>query len=263
MSIPVVIDCDPGIDDMYALLFALAPASPLAVQGITVVGTGNNNDLELLARNALLAAHICGSEAPIFKGANTKLAGGDYTGSNALAIHGANGLGDVHVPELVDAAGQIRAQPAAEYLEEAAQQVAGLTVIALGPLTNLALALQRSDAFKHKVKRIVLMGGSAGQPLGNKSPSAEANICNDPEAAKAVFECGVPIEMAGLNLTFQVDMRALSRAMQPLNPAGHFLHRISEHYIAVFDAWGEASPAEDSRCMQEGTRLGCTTRVLC
>jgi inosine-uridine nucleoside N-ribohydrolase len=234
----VIIDTDPGIDDMMALFLALE--SPMQVEGITIV-MGNNNDLDILARNACLALTICGRAEEgikVVKGAANPL-GGKYQGANAFVIHGKNGIGEVPVPEqgAVDLTAldhqykEASENNAAQFLVDTCAKYPGeITIITLGPLTNIAKAIQLSDHFQHNVKSISMMGG-VFNGKGNKTPCAEANIANDPKAAKIVFGAVKSITMAPLDVTHQLELKPLCSRLSTLNDAGYFLHRINEHYI--------------------------------
>ena len=183
----VIIDTDPGIDDMMAIFLALA-SPELTVEGITIVH-GNHYDLDLLARNACLALTICGrADVKVIKGEPHSLARkSDRAG--ALAVHGQNGIGEIEPPAgFVDTRPLEHAVPsAARFMVDTCAKYPGeVTIIALGPLTNLAKAIQLDDGFSENVMEISLMGGVLNG-RGNITPCTEANIRNDPEAAKLVF----------------------------------------------------------------------------
>jgi len=190
--IPVLIDCDPGQDDAIALLLALA-SPELDVLGVTTVA--GNQTLDKTTTNALRVLELAGREdIPVAAGADGPLEGELVTAADA---HGKTGLDGPDLPP-----------PRSEALEEHAvdflgERVKGTTLIALGPLTNVALLLeQRAE----RPDRIVLMGGAIAQ--GNMTPSAEFNIWVDPEAAHRVFTSGLDVTMVGLDVTNQAVLTA-------------------------------------------------------
>jgi inosine-uridine nucleoside N-ribohydrolase len=190
----LIIDTDPGIDDAIALFLALA-SPELEIAGLTTVF--GNNAVDVSTRNALTLLEVAGrGEIPVAAGAASPLAG-PYLGA-IPHIHGHDGLGDGG--ELPAPSGLPLAVSAAEYLS---REAPGATVLALGPLTNLALALRLRPELDTLVTRVVVMGGNALVP-GNATPAAEANIWNDPEAADVVFGARWPVTMVGLDVTHKV-----------------------------------------------------------
>jgi pyrimidine-specific ribonucleoside hydrolase len=187
----VYLDVDTGVDDALALLLAaLHPA--LDVRGVTtVVG---NVDLAQVTRNTIQVLDVAGaSDVPVVSGARRPLVA---AARPAAEIHGADGLGGAQLdppsrgPSGDDAVAFLR--------DELARAEEPVTLIALAPLTNIALLLLRAPEVKAKIERIALMGGAVGP--GNASPVAEFNIFHDPEAADIVFRSGVPILMYGLDV---------------------------------------------------------------
>lgn len=190
----LIIDTDPGIDDAMALFAALA-SPELEVAGLTTVF--GNVTTEVATRNALTLLDIAGRpDIPVAGGAAAPLAM-DYLGA-IPHIHGEDGLGDGgSLPSPTGAPVDVSA---AEFLCRAAP---GATILAIGPLTNLALALRLRPDLDTLVEQVVVMGGNALGP-GNATPAAEANIMNDPEAADVVFGARWPVTMVGLDVTHQV-----------------------------------------------------------
>lgn len=191
---PVVLDCDPGHDDALAIL--LACASPeLDVRGITTVG--GNAGLADTTRNALRVVTLLGrTEIPVAAGADRPLVREPLL---QTSFHGTSGLDGADLPEpAIDP----RPETAIELM---AALVRGsdvpVTLVATGPLTNVALFLRAFPGLQDRIGAISLMGGSLG--VGNTTASAEFNIWQDPEAAAIVFEAGLPILMAGLDVTHQ------------------------------------------------------------
>jgi inosine-uridine nucleoside N-ribohydrolase len=186
--VELILDCDPGHDDAVALLLALA--SPEAeLLGVTTVA--GNQTLDKTTGNALRLLEFADrGEIPVAAGADRPLVRERYV---AAYVHGESGLDG---PELPPAAGSPAAQHAVDFLGE---HVHGRTLVATGPLTNVALLLALHPDVRPK--RVVLMGGAIGE--GNATPGAEFNIWADPEAARRVFESGLDVTMVGLDVTHQ------------------------------------------------------------
>lgn len=197
---PVIIDTDPGIDDALAVFLALA-SPELEVIGLTSVY--GNVSIEATTHNALCLLELAGrGDIPVARGAAGPMASA-YRGA-IPHIHGDDGQGNAN---LAAPAAVPQAAAAHDWMYARAAAAPGqVTLLALGPLTNLALALQRYPDFPAVVREIVLMGGNALCP-GNASPAAEANIFNDPEAADLVFAQDWPVTMIGLDITRKVVLR--------------------------------------------------------
>lgn len=190
----VWIDCDPGIDDSFALLLAM---KHLDVLGITTVG--GNTGLKYTSRNARYVTELAGKGTiPVYQGYDLPMFSGL---ERAEAVHGSTGLGNIRVPE------QNRPMPgehAADVLIDTFRHRSDVTLITLGPLTNVAQALLKAPELKSRIPEILCMGGSV--TAGNMNACAEFNIGVDPEAAQIVFQSGIPIRMVGLNLCRQNAM---------------------------------------------------------
>ncbi|WP_445149451.1 nucleoside hydrolase [Baekduia sp. Peel2402] len=197
MSVPVILDCDPGHDDMVAIL--LAAASPaLELRAITTVG--GNGSLEHVTRNALLTCTHAGiRDVPVAAGAAEPLLGARDS-EHASAVHGESGMdgADLGEPDVaLDPRHAVDLM--ADVLRESPDAV---TLIPTGPLTNVALLLTRyPELVRERVREIVLMGGAIA--TGNWRPLAEFNIWADPEAAHVVFSSELPVTMCGLDVTHQ------------------------------------------------------------
>jgi pyrimidine-specific ribonucleoside hydrolase len=202
---PVIIDCDPGIDDALAIFMALA-SDELHVVGISTAA--GNVPVEHTAKNALQLVELAGCNVEVVSGASDPLFTRRET---AESVHGTNGLGDVQLPE---AKGFLSSKKPHELILLNAQKYAGeLELIATGPLTNVANALLLYPRLKDLIKRIWIMGGAAGS--GNRSPAAEFNIFADAQAASIVFQGGIPITMCGLDVTnkaliYEADIEKLA-----------------------------------------------------
>lgn len=192
-KIPAWIDCDTGVDDAVALLVAHR-LEALEIVGLSTVA--GNVALEKTTRNTLAVCDLAGAEYPVHSGAAKPWL---QAYADASAFHGADGLGGAALPEPKRSAEKL---PMWDALFAAAQRLDGaLTLVATGPLTNVATALVKYPQLAALLSRIVLMGGAAVG--GNRTPCAEYNIFADPDAAQAVFRSGVPIVMCGLDVTHQ------------------------------------------------------------
>jgi inosine-uridine nucleoside N-ribohydrolase len=190
---PLVLDCDPGHDDAMAIL--LAAASPaLELRAITTVA-GN----QTLAKTTLNARRVCSvadiRDVPIAAGCDRPLVREQVV---AAEIHGESGLDG---PAFGEPVVPLDPRHAAEVIIEESRLVDDLTLVAVGPLTNVATALQRDPQLAGRLKRIVIMGGAIG--IGNTTPAAEFNIFVDPEAADTVLRSGAPVTMVPLEVTHQ------------------------------------------------------------
>jgi purine nucleosidase/pyrimidine-specific ribonucleoside hydrolase len=196
----VIIDTDPGIDDALALILALR-SPELSVEAVTTAC--GNVGVDLTTRNALRVLEIAapGEPPPVARGADRPLA---RPPRDAAHVHGADGLGDLRgYPE---PRGRPADSPAHEALLAAVRRAPGtLTLITLGPLTNVALALRADPHAMRGLRRVVIMGGAAAVP-GNVTPVAEFNVWADPEAAQTVLESGLPVTLVGLDVTQQVRL---------------------------------------------------------
>lgn len=198
----VLIDCDPGIDDVLAL--TLAHGSPeLDLVGVTTVG--GNVELESTTDNALCLSDFLGMRVPVARGAGRPLVRQPRT---AADVHGSSGLGDAVLPA---AKSELDGRHAVDYLIDTLAGSPGeISLVAVGPLTNIALALGKEPRIADWAREFVIMGGSYTR--GNNTPAAEFNIAADPEAAAAVFAAPWDPVMVGLDLTHQaratVDVRA-------------------------------------------------------
>ena len=192
MPIPIIVDCDPGTDDALALLLALA-SPELSVIAVTVAG--GNVGLELTLPNALAITRLAGASVPVHAGAERPLLG-SFT--SAAHIHGAAGLGGVALPPGGAAAPGLAPDVIRRLLREAVEPV---TLVGIGPATNLALALATEPALAAQVERIVLMSGAWAE--GNVTPAAEFNAWSDPEALAILLATRRPVVFATLELTAQ------------------------------------------------------------
>src|SRR6266446_1104452 len=211
----VIIDTDPGVDDALALLLAMR-SPELKIEAITPVA--GNVPLELSLPNALRMVEIAGrTDIPVAVGAKAPLLRRLVTAAYA---HGENGLGGAVFPEP-----KIKpvAEPAAKFISQIVRKYPGeVTLITIGPLTNIATALNMDSELARMVKSLVMMGGSLSG--GNITPAAEFNVYVDPEAARIVFQSAIPITMVGLDVTRKTSLtdehvRILEAGQNPVSQA--------------------------------------------
>lgn len=195
----LIIDTDPGIDDAMAIFYALA-APELDVIGLTTVF--GNHHTDMCTTNALRLLDIAGRpDIPVAQGAARPLAQ-DYHGPVTF-VHGDDGQGNVDLPPSTRTA---ISTPAPQFIIDTVKaNPEEITIVLLGPFTNMAMAMLLEPGLTSMVKQIVVMGGAAFTH-GNASPAAEANILNDPEAADIVFGADCPVVMVGLDVTHQLNM---------------------------------------------------------
>jgi inosine-uridine nucleoside N-ribohydrolase len=229
VSVPIVIDCDPGHDDAMAILLALA--SP-EVELIGVTTVAGNQTLDKTTRNALVTLEIGGRpEIPVAAGADAPLRRKLRT---AAHVHGETGLDGPVLPEA--SARPVDTDPA-EWLRP------GVVLVATAPLTNAARWLERGI----RPERIVWMGGAIAE--GNVTPAAEFNAFVDPEAAAAVFASGIPVTMVGLDVTHQaLFTRAHAERLREAGRAGRFVAELSDFFQRFHEtSYGfEGSPIHDA-----------------
>jgi purine nucleosidase len=226
----VIIDTDPGVDDAFALFLALR-SPELKVLAVTAVA--GNVPLSVTLPNALRLVEIAGpSTFPVAAGASSPLIRKLVTAAYA---HGNNGLAGVEFPA---ARLDVAKQPAADLICRLVRENPGeVTIIGIGPLTNVALALRQDPEIISMVRGVVLMGGSLSG--GNVTPAAEFNFYVDPEAASIVFDSGIPIRMVGLDVTRKVELTEQHVAALRAGKG-----RVSEAAARIADAIMQMSRAE-------------------
>jgi inosine-uridine nucleoside N-ribohydrolase len=199
MTMKLVLDCDPGVDDAVAVMLALA-SPEIELRGLSTVF--GNAPVDVTTRNARTLLRAGGRpDLPVAKGAGGPLVG--QFGGGVPFIHGKDGLGDGEVPFLAsdDRTSDLSA---VDFLRREVLAAPGeVTILAVGPLTNIALFARVHPEVAHQVARVVVMGGNA-LSAGNVTPGAEANIHNDPEAAEIVMGFDWPVAMVGLDVTDQI-----------------------------------------------------------
>lgn len=230
---PIVLDVDTGIDDALALLFA-ARHPGLSMLGVTCVD--GNTDVDHVVANTLSVLTIAGAgHVPVARGAERPLLAEPRY---AVAAHGMDGLGDIGIrlsrrkPD---------ARHAVEFLRDTITHHHGkVTVVATGPLTNIALLLRTCPQVMAKIERVVVMGGSAGN--GNATAVAEFNVWHDPESAAIVLGCGLPVTMYGLDVFsgLCVSAEKATQLAQAEDPAAKLAARLLHAQIALTNRAGEA-----------------------
>ncbi|MCB5161280.1 nucleoside hydrolase [Marinomonas algarum] len=230
MARKIIIDTDPGIDDAMAILFAFQ-APQLEVLGLTT--TFGNVSVELATQNAIKLTEIAKVTVPVAKG--VAIPSQIAPRPHPDFVHGKDGFGNIDLPA---PQGKAIEKSAAQFIVDTVREFPGeVTLIALGPLGNLAKALELDPEVANLVDEVVLMGGTAIE-YGNVSPVAEANIMNDPHAADKVFTAPWQVTMIGLDVTHQVllDNDILGRIRQANPEEGGFLFDCAQYYIDFYSS---------------------------
>jgi inosine-uridine nucleoside N-ribohydrolase len=233
-KLKVIFDTDPGIDDAMALLL-LARHPDVELLGVTTVF--GNSGIDIVTRNALFLKDRFGFTAPVARGAATAI--DDVAVPHAAhLVHGENGLGNIALPATLHAT--LDARPAHQLIIDLIRQQPGeITLIAVGRMTNLALALRAAPDIAGLVRQVVVMGGAFGRNghTGNVTPVAEANIIGDPVAADIAFGANWPVVIVGLDVTKEVTMTpAYVDELASTGADGEFVRDIAAHYAAFYRA---------------------------
>ena len=223
----IILDCDPGHDDAVAIMLAIA-SEEIDLLGITCVG--GNATLENTKLNSLKICSLLNrKDIPIYGGADKPLV---YDLVTAEHVHGKSGLDTDGDPITIESNHKIQDLNAVDYIiktcKESEEQI---YLCPTGPLTNIALSLQKDPSIKNKIKEIVFMGGAA-LCLGNITPSAEFNIYVDPHAANIVLNSGIPVTMMGLDVTHKVNVndKIIESIKSNNNKASIFFSDLMEFY---------------------------------
>jgi pyrimidine-specific ribonucleoside hydrolase len=225
-KIPVIIDCDPGLDDTLMLMLAFGSGN-FDVKAVTT--SAGNQTQDATFANALNLLSYIGVEANVFRGSDKPLIGQLMIFEE---VHGAYGFGGVKLPPAELRTNELSAIEAiAEILKREKDKI---TIVVTGPLTNIAAFLLTYPYLKERIERISIMGG--GIFRGNVTPKAEFNIYVDPEAASIVFKSGIPITMCGLDVThkaliFDEDINTLRNIG---NKSGELAAKLMEHYLVFY-----------------------------
>ena len=226
----ILIDCDPGLDDAINLLLAFASSRECHLLGITTVA--GNVGLELTQRNARIICQLAGfPEVPVYAGCARPMLREAKTARN---FHGESGLLgiDLFEPEV-----PLQELHAVDFIVETlmAAEAQSITLLPVGPLTNIAMAIVKEPRILPKIEEIVLMGGSA-RAGGNVTPVAEFNIYADPHAAHVVFNCGRPLVVMGLDVTHQALMT--KKRIEPLTKQGTPVARLAQTLLeSIMDTY--------------------------
>ncbi len=219
----VILDCDPGHDDSFAIMFA---AKHCDLLGITSVS--GNVGLTLTTHNALLITQILNIDVPVHAGAAGPLVG---EATHAPEIHGKTGLGGPKLPKLTR---KVVSNNAVQFIIETVRNHDNVWLVPIGPLTNIALAIRQAPDIVKRIKGISIMGGS--NSFGNRTPAAEFNIFADPEAADVVFTSGATIMMCGLNLThqFKLGLTEVAAMKKMKNSVADFFGELLEFFLSTY-----------------------------
>jgi inosine-uridine nucleoside N-ribohydrolase len=227
----IILDVDPGIDDALAMFLAMR-SPELRIEAVTVVS--GNVIVDVGASNALKLVELAGrADLLVAKGAKYPLQKKLIT---AEAVHGEDGLGGKPLPA---PSKKLDPRHAVDVIIDVVRRNPGeITLVPVGPLTNIALAFLKAPEIRSQIPEIVLMGGSIVG--GNASPAAEANIYNDPEAAKIVFDSGIPIVMVDLGATSQARLtrKDLERLRASSSPVARYAAELGDFYIAFSERLG-------------------------
>ena len=291
----VIYDTDPGVDDAMALYFALAHPA-IYVVGITT--TFGNVSVEQAATNALYLTAIAGRPGiPVTKGVKTPWV--KHPEAPPAFIHGADGLGNLG--SRVATHNQVDPRSSAQFIVDMARAHPGeITLVAVGPLGNLSLALKVEPSLPTLLREVIIMGGTVLEP-GNVSPVAEANIWNDPHAADSVFTAGWKLAMVGLDVTHRSSpncrcsgrlpttttlqrTRCIRRSFYSRRTAAskHLSTRVASHDLLAFiylvpravhlesgrvrvapTAWRKGKPSEPARPSTPASGLGICPTPRC
>ncbi len=236
-ALPVIIDCDPGVDDIFALYLARQDER-LDVRAITTVA--GNVPLAHTAENALRVAAYLDWDVPVARGAAGPLCCRLVT---AEEVHGVNGMQGLTLPETSRA---FDPDPAWDVIYREAKRAGKATLIATGPFTNVALCFAMHPDAGEYIERIVVMGGSFF--AGNTTPAAEFNVFVDPEAAERMFACGVPVVVCPLDVTHKAYITAPEiDALAALGEKTRFLADVNRRSQAAVQLYtgGRGVPLHD------------------
>lgn len=246
----VILDTDPGIDDAMAIAYALSHPD-IELLGLTTV-FGNVN-IEKATRNAQYILQVLGAtQVAVAAGAGVPLE--QTPMPHAEFVHGEDGLGNCYDKALAmttDAAHtQVHKLDAADYIIDQAKRYPGeITLIAVGPLSNIAVALQREPGLPELVQKLIIMGGTVTEP-GNVSPVTEANFLGDPHAADAVLAASWPATLVGLDVTHQIMLTDthLKYLGDNAGQTGELLYTTSRFYVDFYSSKGAAADAPEPAC---------------
>lgn len=224
MAKNIVIDTDPGVDDIMAMLLA-HKLPELNLRGLTTVA--GNVDVEQGTENALKVLKYIGADhIPVAKGFPKPLL---RKYENAEGVHGSNGMAGVEIPK--PKRGPID-QHAVDFIIESAREYDNFILAGVGPLTNIAIALRKDPGIKDEIERLMIMGG-AFHMKGNAAPRSEYNIYTDPEAARMVLESDIPTTIVPLDTTTKVPVkrRVIDNLKEGKTPEAELAHRVLRRFV--------------------------------
>ncbi|MEH7223240.1 nucleoside hydrolase [Bacillus sp. JJ1566] len=225
---PIILDVDTGIDDALAIKYALG-SPELDVLGITTCF--GNVPAVIASRNSLAILQMLGKDIPVYQGASKPLT---RKPKYATLVHGEDGLGNaLHFNPIRTVANET----AVNYLiDQVRSRPNEITIIAVGPLTNLALAINLAPDIIPLIKEVIIMGGAVTVP-GNVTPYGEANIVSDPEAADVVFNSGLPITLVGLDVTMKtlLPLTELDKWRVSEKYEVRLFTNMTEHYMKAYE----------------------------
>lgn len=229
----VILDVDTGIDDALAIGYAIR-SKKLELLGITTCfGNVRVNDA---TRNTNFIIHLFNEDIPIYAGAEGPISGKDLDLDVAQRVHGVDGLGN-RLRNLQQTNRMIEKKDAATFIIDSIKQYPKeITLIFVGPLTNLATVVKKAPEVMNLVKEVVIMGGAITVP-GNVRAHAEANIYSDPEAARFVFQSGLPITLVGLDVTMKtlLPRKYVHEWENSNSEIAQFYASITNHYINAYE----------------------------
>lgn len=227
----IILDTDPGADDALAILLMLA-SPEIQLEAITTVH-GNVN-IDKTTRNALALLEFLKADIPVARGCSRPLVKSPHNWGDA--VHGASGLGQTKLPEPETKPVDLHA---VDYLiQRFLAEPKELTLFAIGPLTNLAMAIRKEPRFAESVKELVIMGGAV-RSGGNVTPLAEFNIHEDPHAAHIIFNSGMPITLIPLDVTYKCLLTPadIEWMMKIGSPIPGFIRDVMADYMAFYSKY--------------------------
>lgn len=224
----VVIDCDTGVDDTMAIFYGLLAPE---IEIVALTSVWGNTHVETTTTNNLRLLEIMGRpDIPVAQGAAKSLV---EPLPPVGRVHGLDGQGNTNLPP--PRLAPVKESSAEMIVRLAHEHPHQLTLVPVGPLTNIGLALALDPSIAQLYRRVVVMGGSFLYP-GNISRHGEANIVHDPEAAQMLLDAGWPITLVGLDVTMKAHISAeqIQRLADSGTPAGRHLHLITQHYLSIY-----------------------------
>lgn len=228
---PIILDVDTGVDDALAIAYAVH-SPELNLLGVTTCF--GNIPVTDASRNSLAVLEALGVDVPVIQGASETLVRGEKQ-RYSRHVHGQNGIGNVELAQPTKSI--VPDKHAVDYMiEQIYKRPHELTIVAVGPLTNLALAIQKDANIAPLIKEIIIMGGAVNVP-GNVTPYGEANIVADPEAAGVVFSSGANVVLVGLDVTLQtlLPRAEIKKWQQSGEQATALLGKMTDFYIGAYE----------------------------